>query len=1269
MRYILKAHQQRALSNIALGFNTSNRLQYISACGTGKTLVGYQYTKELLQEANNQTVVLFFPSLALISQTYEAYKSYGLEISKYDILFVCSDESVYEEETLEIGRSVVSFNVTTQEDLISNFLTTKVPGPKKNKLIFCTYQSSKTLANGFLDAKSNIDFAVYDEAHKTASINDSYFNYTLDNENLSIDKRLFMTATPKHKSVLQYENEEAYLYSMTNTSRYGEVVEKYTVREAINDKVISPYKIIVSIVSDEEIDRIRAKNTSTVLKNMELKKAAKIIALSKAVEKYSIKKGLVFTERIARSKEYTLAYDELNTGVNVHLDSKKSTKQINDTFQHFTRASKGMIFNAKLLSEGIDVPTVDLVAFMEKTESSINIAQRIGRATRLDKNNPNKIGYIFIPIFLSTKDEDIFTAAQKSGDFSEMLEIINVMAEQDETLNSIFNKARSHPKEAQKALSDLIVIDEYSNRFDISKREYLQEKISAYALEGIGSSWDKNYEVLKEYYEEFEKLPRNRMVQYKMINLGEWIRQQRSLFLRNKLSKDRIQHLDKIDMSWKINLFNDAWDKNYEVLKEYYEKFGKFPSSSHENIKLKKIGIWILAQKTNYNKNNISAERVELLDKIDVSWKISKKESDEVIWRSSYSLLKAYFEEFGHFPSAKNKDLKIRQLGTWILGQKKNYNKNNISAERVELLDKIDVSWKISKKELDEVVWHSSYSLLKAYFEEFEKLPSHNTIYRETKLGLWLSNQKTNYNKNNISAERIKLLDEIDPSWKIAKKELDEAWHSIYSLLKAYVKEFEKLPSHNTIYKEKRLGIWFFHQRTNYNKNNISAERIELLDEIDPSWKENRIEQKWLEHYSQLKEYFDNFNQIPPAKATYEGFKIGYWLGTQKTNYNKNNISAERIKLLDEIDPSWKISKKESDEVVWRSSYSLLKAYVKEFEKLPSHNTIYRETKLGLWLSNQKTNYNKNNISAERIELLDEIDPSWKVIKNSKSNKTWEENYTLLKAYLEEFGKLPKHNTIYRETKLGMWLKTSQTRKYQNSCLSSERIKLLDEIDPSWKISKKELDEVVWGSSYPLLKAYFEEFGYFPSAKNKDLKIRQLGTWILGQKKNYNKNNISAERIKLLDEIDPSWKISKKEKIKATWMDNYNLLMKYYKEFGEAPPQRTIYENIKIGVWLDNERKKYEKGKLPLELKNVFASTDIPWLGTLEHRWKERYLSLKTYHEEFGHFPSAKNKDSKIRQLGSWLGTQKTNYNKNNISAERIKLLDKIDESWKVREI
>ncbi|MBD3797461.1 MAG: DEAD/DEAH box helicase family protein [Campylobacterales bacterium] len=612
MTYKLRPHQERAYRNIKNNLPRLNRLQYISACGTGKTLVGFNIVQDALKE-QDQTLILFFPSLALIKQTYEAYLDYGMNTKEIDILFVCSDETVYcgaDEECIEISKDEVPFEVTTEAEKISTFLE----GNSKNKVIFSTYHSSRILGEAFSQTKRSADLALYDEAHKTASSNDSYYNYSLDDENIKILKRLFMTATPKHKNVLDKEHDEL-LFSMNNPERYGEVVEQYSIRKAIDEGVVVPYKIIVSIVDDEEVEAIRAKNTSDTLKNMDLKKAAKIIALSKSVEKYNIKKGLVFAERISRSKEYSKAYDELMPGFNIHLDSNNTTKQVYGAFEHMAKASKSMLFNATLLSEGVDVPSVDLVAFMEKTESSINIAQRIGRATRLDPNNPEKIGYVFIPIFLSSPDEDIYDAALKSGDFNEMLEIINVMAEQDEILYSVFSSSRKDPKGSKEKLKSFIEFDDNTNRFNISEREYLRDKIELEVLDSIASSWDKYYELLKEYYEEFGKLPAKSTI-YKDFKLGIWLNTQRSFLANNTLLKNKIKRLDDVDPTWKMSKHELAWNRNYELLKEYYDEFNCLPTQSTK-YKGVNIGRW-------HTKNRLikklSREKKDLLNLITPTW-------------------------------------------------------------------------------------------------------------------------------------------------------------------------------------------------------------------------------------------------------------------------------------------------------------------------------------------------------------------------------------------------------------------------------------------------------------------------------------------------------------------------------------------------------------------------------------------------------------------------------------------------------------------------
>jgi hypothetical protein len=62
--------------------------------------------------------------------------------------------------------------------------------------LFSTYQSAHKLAKAYKSDES-IDFGIFDETHKTTSINSNkQFSIMLTNKYLRIRKRLFMTATP-----------------------------------------------------------------------------------------------------------------------------------------------------------------------------------------------------------------------------------------------------------------------------------------------------------------------------------------------------------------------------------------------------------------------------------------------------------------------------------------------------------------------------------------------------------------------------------------------------------------------------------------------------------------------------------------------------------------------------------------------------------------------------------------------------------------------------------------------------------------------------------------------------------------------------------------------------------------------------------------------------------------------------------------------------------------------------------------------------------------
>ena len=58
----------------------------------------------------------------------------------------------------------------------------------------------------------------------------------------------------------------------------------------------------------------------------------------------------------------------------------------------------------------------------------------------------------------------------------------------------------------------------------------------------------------------------------------------------------------------------------------------------------------------------------------------------------------------------------------------------------------------------------------------------------------------------------------------------------------------------------------------------------------------------WYLKYNILKEFFIRFEQMPNATTEYKGIKIGRWRVVQHRNYERNRLTAEQIKALEEID-------------------------------------------------------------------------------------------------------------------------------------------------------------------------------------------------------------------------------------------------------------------------------------------------------------------------------------------------------------------------------
>ncbi|MFH1825051.1 MAG: DEAD/DEAH box helicase family protein [Candidatus Firestonebacteria bacterium] len=451
--------QQRMIGNVLKGFTKYNRGKLIAACGTGKTLTAL-WISELMK---TQKVLFLAPSLALIKQTLESWTEQASRDFSY--LCVCSDKTVSDEiDSGDIKLSDFNVPVTTSPNDICKYLSQK---SEEKKIIFSTYQSLDVLSESINKLVGfTFDLIVFDEAHRTAGTKDSsLFSLALYDQNIPSKKRLFMTATERliRPWILKKAKEfNRVVFSMDNPELYGPVFDRFNFGEAIQNKIISDYRIIVAGVKAKEVYGWIKSNKLLVHTESGSKEyftyAQNIfrqIMLIKSMRNFKMKKCITFHSNIKNAVSFIRGVSSEDTnlrqvfsrlwpelyGKDLYLDHVNGTMSAGDRKERldiFRDSKFGVISNARCLTEGVDVPIIDSVYFVNPRHSLIDIVQACGRALRKPRDKHDKLAYFIVPILIPDIDEKVDIINEV--DFEMLHDLIQSLRDQDQRLSEWIDK-------------------------------------------------------------------------------------------------------------------------------------------------------------------------------------------------------------------------------------------------------------------------------------------------------------------------------------------------------------------------------------------------------------------------------------------------------------------------------------------------------------------------------------------------------------------------------------------------------------------------------------------------------------------------------------------------------------------------------------------------------------------------------------------------------------------------------------------------------------
>lgn len=871
-------YQLEAINDILNELKISNRTTAVMACGTGKTLVALSVAEKI--EA--QAILVLLPSLALIRQTLHDWAKDN-NWDGFNFLCVCSDETVVkgEDETV-LHQHDIDFSVTTQKEIVSKFFSNEAI---QRKIIFSTYQSCQIVAQampqGFV-----FDLAIFDEAHKTASRQGANCAFALQDKNLSIKKRLFLTATPRHYNVntKNKEGDQQIIFSMDDQNTYGRISHQLSFRDAVKQNLICDYKVLISVVTSEMVNRELLKHGEVVVDGdiIKAQRIANILAIQSAVKKHELKRIFSFHSSVAAAKSFTVKTNEgigayLKDFSTMHVNGEMTTSKRDVILQEFKEAEKAIISNARCLTEGVNIPAVDMVVFVSPKKSKVDIVQAAGRAMR--KHDGKICGYILIPLFVQIAENESLEQALEKTQFAAIWDVLQAMQEQDESLVEIIAQLR---EERGRALG--INDNRLREYIEILGPELcindLRKAITTNIIENLGSNWDEKFGELISFVQEQGhcRVPSR----YKKNQaLAHWFKLQKTLYRKNILLPQRILRLEWLGIDWHSKR---GWDDMYFDLCKFKEIYGHTSVPKAEN---KKLALWVITQRMLYNSGNsyMTPSKIELLNKIGFVWDAQSKKWDEM-----YKAASLFKEKNGHCNIPKQY-LENQKLARWAGTQRLLHKNGDLLQHKIAALENIGFGWGSKVRNFDNLI------ALQKFKQEFGhcNVPQH--FSKNPPLARWVSKQRTLYNKALLKNDMLNILNQMGFDWSPN----NSVWEKKYMQLCDFKEKYGHCNVSLYYASNSVFGRWVSKMREYYKKKLLSLYQLTKLKEIDFIWEPN-IE-LWNQRYMQLCDFKKKYGHCNVPQDYLNNRSLWMWGQTQRYLYRSKSkrLTKERISQLNDI--------------------------------------------------------------------------------------------------------------------------------------------------------------------------------------------------------------------------------------------------------------------------------------------------------------------------------------------------------------------------------
>jgi len=496
----LRPHQKAAKTDVTTGLATADRGKLIMACGTGKTFTSLRTAEEMAPTGH---VLFLVPSLSLLSQSLREWTAEAE--NPIHALAVCSDVNIGkrsnrdapgDDDTGDLQISDLAFPATTSaKDLVRAYKAihakdAKNGNPARMTVVFSTYHSIQAVADAQKAGLPTFDLIICDEAHRTTGVtlanqDESHFVKIHDADFIKGTKRLYMTATPRlygDDAKTKASEAGAELCSMDDPALFGEELHRLGFGHAVGADLLADYKVLVLAVDEKYVSKTFQKQLTDGDNSLKLDDAVKITGcwngLAKRLDNSTasatdfqgdtghMSRAVAFSRSIKDSKAFVQQMADLIASYKAdhpdeenilhceldHVDGTFNAIQRNHLLDWLKAPAEPdrcrILSNARCLSEGVDVPMLDAVLFLNPRNSIVDVVQSVGRVMRKPPHGSKEkktYGYIILPIGIpaGVPPEEALKDNQK---YKVVWQVLQALRAHDDRFNATINQIELNKK-------------------------------------------------------------------------------------------------------------------------------------------------------------------------------------------------------------------------------------------------------------------------------------------------------------------------------------------------------------------------------------------------------------------------------------------------------------------------------------------------------------------------------------------------------------------------------------------------------------------------------------------------------------------------------------------------------------------------------------------------------------------------------------------------------------------------------------------------------